>query len=251
MQDELIIDGYISTNHWVINENGFKSIINIFNYYGYAFKNHNKDETDAVVYIDFFDSKGDHLSQKKYEVHTGKSIHIDTYKIVPNFKGLVSVKMIPNGKMKRLSPSNQSPISTSYFMLYERYNKFRDFSHELYPIRKKYSLKQSEWMTLVYLDEDLETGCIIMNNCPLNEDKNAQSDVKISILDKNFQQISKIQDLKLNSGGSKLINLSEKLKKIRSEIGNKSIIISVNGTNIEQPMSINYHKTGDFNIHHF
>ena len=31
----------------------------------------------------------------------------------------------------------------------------------------------------------------------------------------------------------------------------ENIIVKVKGKNIEQPMSFNYHSSGDFNIHHF
>ena len=255
--NNLIINDYIATNHFAINNSEFRSVINIFNYYGFAFKEAKPIETDSMVYIHFYDEEGNYKKIIKKEIKTGESLHIDTNLECPNFRGLISTHMVPNGKMKRISYKEgtiQRSISTSYFVMYERFNKFRDFSHELYPVSSNIDKMESEWMTMIYLRDNLESSIIIMNKCPNQKGENFKSALTIELYDNKFSFIKSIENLQLNPGGSKIIDISDVIKdstnkNLFSKLEN--IIVKVKGKNIEQPMSFNYHSSGDFNIHHF
>ena len=249
--NNLIINDYISTNHFAINNSEFKSIINVYNYYGFAFKDLSEADTDSIVYVHFYNENGESQGIIEKEIKTGESLHIDTSIMNPNFSGLISTHMVPNGKMNRLSykmGTKQRPISTSYFIMYERFKKYRDFSHVLYPVSNKIEKINSEWMTMIYIKDDLKSSVVIMNKCPNEIKQEFKSKVTVEAYDNNFGFLKFLDEFELMPGGSKIVNVS---KNIRELLHFKSIIIKIKGNNIEQPMSLNYHDSGDFNFHHF
>lgn len=252
MKNEFLISNYIATNHWATCKNNFKSILNIFNYYGYAFKNYSKKETDADLHIHLFDENGKKQLTKIMFIETGHSLHVEINELLPNFQGIVSSQLVPKGRMKRLSNKINRPISTSYFMMYKRHDIFCDFSHELFPLKLKQNNKDLEWMTILYMSKYLQPGFVVMNSL-YNNNTNIKNTINIELKDLSNKKIFFSKKIVLNSMGSKFINLVDLLD-IDKFLDNKdsiSFTAIVKGQNIEQPMSIHLHESGDFNIHHF
>jgi hypothetical protein len=249
-----IIEGiYSETLHWATTEDGFQSTIALINYFGWAFPAAGKHQTDADVVIRFFDHNGQELEPFKSTIETGQSFHFTIGSHLPRFEGLIAVNLIPHGKMARKSASSDSPgrpIATSYFTLYERYGNFADFSHELFLLRKNINVVPQEWATVLFFDHELSPALIIMNNCDSQERPQAASEVSIQLFKMNGHPVSEINEFSLQPRGSKRLLISECFPDMAFD-GIDQVTVTVTGTNIEQPMSLHLHESGDFNLHHF
>lgn len=251
--ESFIIDDYIGTLHWGIAKEPFDSVINLYNYYGYAFKNESYEKTDADVIVRFFNENG--LEEKPYrnELKTGQALHLSIASHIPNFFGAVSVQMIPKGRMKRLTYKNgqrQRPIASSYFVLYKKKDGHQDFSHELFPVQSKPEKKNVEWATVVYPLEGTLPGVVVMNNRPLCQGYEFNSQVELELRDHDSNILTNPCKATLPPGGSRLFMMNDLFPTLK-DIGRNSMMVVVRGNNIEQPMSFHSYKTGDFNIHHF
>ena len=250
--NNFLIDNYIATNHWATCRNNFNSVLNVFNYYGFAFKDYSESQTDADLYVHLFNENGEKICSKQEFLKTGHSLHIEINSIMKNFQGIVSTQLVPKGKMKRLSNKIRLPIATSYFMMYKRNEVFCDFSHELFPIKLEYNNKVLEWMTILYFSKNLNPGFVIMNSL-FNPKIKKTDEVIIELKDINNKNTILSKKINLNGMGSKLIKLSELIdtENLIKNNETKSLTAIVRGKNIEQPMSVHLHNSGDFNIHHF
>ncbi len=244
---------YIPTIHWATTKDGFDSIVTLFNYYGYAFHNSNKEQTDADVILNFFNEDGTELQQYSATLETGRTLHIPVSKIHKNFSGIVTATMHPHGDMSRLSWKGEplhKPIATSFFMLYEKEGGYKDFSHELFMAKKTSDAKIVEWATILYTDKLIKSGFVIMNNRLYNNSSKSGSLVTVQLYDMKCNTLSNIVNFQLNPGGSRLVMLDQVFPDMELDKLD-CVTVVVRGNNIEQPMSFHVHSSGDFNIHHF
>lgn len=251
--DSLVTDDYIGTLHWVTAKDRFDSIINLYNYYGYAFNKMPPSSTDAEVRVRFFNEEGLEEQPYRHELKTGGTLHLSVSSHLPGFRGAVSVQMIPKGRMKRLTHKEgkkQRPIATSYFVLYRNQGGFQDFSHELFAVRSDPESRNVEWATVVYPLEDTRPGVVVMNNRPLCKGPAFSSRIELELRNHRSQIVAGPFQATLPPGGSRFYMMDELFPSLHQTRGG-SLMAVVRGNNIEQPMSFHAHKTGDFNIHHF
>jgi len=252
--EPLEIAGYRATLHFATARDDFDSVLSVYNYYGHAYRNSTPAETDADLTVRLFEETGKEVARRQCPVATGDTAHIRMSEVYPEFRGLVATTMVPRGRMGRLSKREgipSRPIATSYFMLYERHGKFRDFSHELFLARDSVDPKVAEWASLIYLDEGMRAGVVIMNNRPLcvGLEYGSQAEIAVGTLDGG--QITPPHRLSLPPGGSVLAMLDEVFPDLGVPTDGRAWSVVVRGTHIEQPMTIHLHASGDFNLHHF
>lgn len=157
---------YAPTLHWGIARDGFESVVTIYNYLGFAFRNEPPVRTDAVVEIRLHDGEGASAGALDAEIATGGTLHLPLSRIRAGFQGAVTVAMRPKGRMARLSWCDgkaHRPIATSFFMLYRRAG-FADFSHELFTVRADRDSAPAEWATVLFTDGSIDPSVIVMNN---------------------------------------------------------------------------------------
>lgn len=249
---DFIEDGYISTIHWATAQNGFDSLITAHNYYGFAFPGLPKDKTDAEITVDFFGEDGTLWTSIKKEIATNASLHLSTDSVAKNFQGLVALRMVPKGRMPRIKDTSGRPIASSFFMLYRLRHNFLDFSHELFPVKKAPDAREAEWSTVVYGGQFVEPSVIAMNNRPGSSNSSNGSRVKVRLLSLDSSPLTPEVTFDLPPGGSRLVELKQIFPKIISPtVQATPLLCCVRSKNIEQPMSLHRHKSGDFNVHHF
>ena len=244
---------YSETIHWATARDGFESVITIFNYLGFAFPDCSATETDAEILVRFFDEDGQALTPYHGVLATGRSLHLPVGTIHRDFQGMIAVCMSPKGRMPRLSWSEDKPhrpIATSYFMLYQRTGGFRDVSHELFNIGSEPDTNPAEWATVLLLGNALSPAIIVMNNRPYGKGKAYASAVEITLYDLANHALAAPYSVDIPPGGSKLVFCADVFPAF-AEIALNEVIATVTGRNIEQPLSLHMHPSGDFNIHHF
>lgn len=140
-------------------------------------------------------------------------------------------------------------MATSYFILYEREGGFRDFSHELFLLQRKPG-KVAEWATVLFLGADIRAAIVTMNNREPGSGAACESEAVIRLYDMAGQFLTGEHRYKLPPGGSCLTWLDEVFPHFDALKG-RAVIATVTAPNIEQPMSLHVHASGDFNVHHF
>jgi hypothetical protein len=244
---------YGGTLHWATAKDGFDSILNLYNYYAYAFRDHSQSLTDAVAEVRFFNEMGEELAPWRRDVLTGETAHLSVSTVHPGFQGIVSARLTPNGKMPRLTATTArrgATIATSYFMIYRREGEFCDFSHELFLAQSRPQTMPEEWAQIVYLRPHMRAGVIVMNSRVGCKDRAASSAVTITLCDLGGKALDMSAAFDLPPGGSRCLMLDEALPQLRS-LKQETVIVSVKSANIEQPMTLHLMASGDFNIHHF
>lgn len=244
---------YGGTLHWATARDGFESVITIVNYYGWVFAGQAPDRTDADVNVRFFDEQGTERAPHNAPLPTGRSLHLAVGTVHPGFQGLVAVSMVPRGRMPRRSarPGQPGrPIATSYFMLYERTGGFRDFSHELFLMRRDPDRSATEWATVLYFSDAVNPAIVTMNNRPLGDGFDCRADVALQLLGFDGAPLTAPHMFTLPPGGSALTELATAFPEFDRHRHPRAIITAT-ARNIEQPMSLHLHASGDFNLHHF
>jgi len=248
-----IPDLYGETLHWATARDGFESVLTIFNYLGWAFPGYPPERTDADVSLRFFAEEGRELESYSAVLGTGQALHLPVGKIHRDFRGVVATRMMPRGGMARRSATPQRPgrpIATSYFMLYEREGGFCDFSHELFLMRNKPEKTVSEWATVLFSGAGLDLAVVAMNNCAAITGAEGQSDATLRLSALDGAPLSDDYRFSLSPMGSLLIRIRDVFQEF-SDSGFGPVTATLSGANIEQPLSLHLHGSGDFNIHHF
>ncbi|MEK9643938.1 MAG: hypothetical protein VW547_00200 [Alphaproteobacteria bacterium] len=243
---------YRETLHWANARDGFESVVTIFNYLGWAFPDRDSTETDADVKLRFFAENGTELAPHTVALKTEQSLHIPVGDVHPGFRGMVATRMQPRGGMRRRSATAENPgrpIATSFFILYERTGGFRDFSHELFLLQDRPG-KAAEWATVVYLNDKTEASVVVMNNRLPESGPICASEAEIRMFGLDGAPLTDGYRFSLSPGGSRLVSLAEAFPGY-SRASRDSAIATVSARNIEQPMTLHIHRSGDFNVHHF
>ena len=241
---------YAPTLHWGIARDGFESVVTIYNYLGFAFRNEPPARTDAVVEIRLHDGEGASVGALDAEIATGGTLHLPLSRIRAGFQGAVTVAMRPKGRMARLSWCDgkaHRPIATSFFMLY-RCAGFADFSHELFTVRADRDGAPAEWATVLFTDGSIDPSVIVMNNRIGCNGDGYGSDIAMQLYDLAGAPVTDEFRFALKPGGSRLVRLADAFG---AAMPARRAIATVTGRNIEQPMTLHRHACRDFNIHHF
>jgi hypothetical protein len=243
---------YTETLHWATARDGFESVVTIFNYLGWAFPDRDDADTDAEVAVRFFAEDGTELTPHTATLRTGRSLHLPVGTVHPGFRGMVATTMTPHGGMARrsaLPAAPGRPIATSYFMLYERAGGFRDFSHELFLLQRKPGA-MVEWATVLFFDAGRTASIVVMNNRLPGGGGACAAEPAIRLYALDGAPLTGAYRFDLPAGGSRLVALPEAFPDFRPPAGG-SAVATVAARNIEQPMSLHLHASGDFNVHHF
>ena len=74
--NNFLIDNYIATNHWATCRNNFNSVLNVFNYYGFAFKDYS-EVRQMQIYMYICLMKMEKKSAQNKILKTSHSLHIE------------------------------------------------------------------------------------------------------------------------------------------------------------------------------
>lgn len=223
------------------------STIAFHNYFEQIFPN---VEIDVTLNLFYLNSHGVEVGNFSLQVPSNSSIQFDASKENIKSNGLVIIAAVPNKKIEKLKPANmkiKSKISTGFYIKWEGKNKTFDIMHEwssvsLLPIEEKI------YHIGILSKEYIKYGLILMNTI---FDKKCLSFPRLRLMNRKREVFGEIKLGKIPSMGSIVVALNDIFPDIDFLLKkNSSLVIDLFAENLAPPLTVEWHTSGDFHIHH-
>ncbi len=226
----------------------WRSVVSFINYYEQIFPGLG---VEAHLHAVFHDMNGREIHAHNEVVAPGAAVQIDTRELGITSPGLVAVAAIAKADLMSLAAGRfkvNPKVPTSFYISWERAGKYRDFMHEWDCVANGPPVTATHHFGMNFTPLVIDYGLVVTNP---NMAEPPPGKDRIVVRDEAKRVLGAVEIARLPAMGSRVIRFADYFPKI-NELLEKNNILIVDFVTTQQavPLTIEWHKAGDFHINH-
>jgi hypothetical protein len=240
---------YGFSSHYALAGNDWRSIVSFFNYYEQVFPGLG---VEAHLYVVFHDPDGRELHAHDQVVAPGAAVQVNTRELGITKPGLVAVAAIAKADLTALAAGRfkvNPKVPTGFYMTWDKAGKYRDFMHEWEGVANGPASTVTHHIGLNFTALLDDYGLVVMNP---NLAAPPPGRDRMSVRNATDNKIlGEVELERLPAMGSRVIKFADHFPAINEWLKlNRILLVDFVTTQQAGPLTFEWHKAGDFHIHH-
>jgi hypothetical protein len=243
-KSRFVVGRTVPTLAWGREGGGFHTRISLFNYYSLLFEDR-PVRCRGRIYL--FDERGREAAAVERELGPLEQWQFELGSAVSSFQGTIAVQLIPDWLPDL---KHDKYVGTLFFAVYRDEAGHCDYTHETDRMRFEDDGKEQYESTAIPTSEDLDFSIVVQNSYFGDDEGKCDRTFDVQMRDAAGRPLLETT-LELGPRESRVIPLSQLGPDVRAGLAGRPGSVHVSGRHINQPLTLQRHRDGDFNIHHF
>lgn len=241
--------GHAFATQYVLAETGWNSFLSFHNYYDEVFPG---KRITARLHLVFHDPDGRETLNYEVDIAPGGVAQIDCRKLGIRVSGIVAMAAVPAADLTKLAEGKfkiRSHIGTGFYITWERQGRWRDMMHEWTDVVTNESAVNVQHVGFAASNQPVDYGMVLMNPSIA---PSSGLPIALTLRTDKGHQVGRTAEMQaLPAMGSRIASLSEIFADFTDLLGkHRRLVVSVASRNHSPPLTAEWHRSGDFHLHH-
>lgn len=205
------------------------------------------------LHLCFFDEDGKEIDYIRQEVKPRGFCQFETLSRVKHSRGMVGVLAAPRADLGTISRGRlklRESIGTGFYITWNGFQGHIDVMHEWLPLLSTPTDARTYYLGLNGFSEQVRWGALLMNRVASGDQRSVATPT-VEVVSPDRRVLGRIVCDPIRSLGTRLLDLSATFPQINDWLRRyKTCVIKITGHNLADPLSVEWHSSGDFHFHH-
>ena len=241
--------GHAFPTQYVLAETGWNSFLSFHNYYDEVFPG---KRITARLHLVFHDPEGRETLNHEVDIAPGGTVQIDCRKLGVCISGIVAMAAVPAANLSQFAEGKfkiRAQVGTGFYVTWEREGLWRDMMHEWTDVLTTESVVNIQHVGFAASNEPVDYGMVLMNPSIA---PSSGVPIELTLRTDKRQQVGRKAELHaLPAMGSRIISMSETFADFTDLLAkHRRLVVTVASRNHSPPLTAEWHRSGDFHLHH-
>jgi hypothetical protein len=241
--------GFGFSSQYVLAEGPWNSVLAFHNYFEEVFPGR---DVSARLHLVFHDAAGRETGAHAIDVAAGAAIQIDCRALGVPSDGVVAMAAVPDTDLTALTEGKfkiKSRVTTGYYITWEHAGRWRDTMHEWAEVGSIAQRRSVQHVGFAAAGYPIDCG-LVLTNPTCAADGGAAVTLRLRSADGRMAP-KQVPLEALAPMGSRVVRLNEHFPNFDAQLAQYgSLVVDVESTLAGPPLTFEWHRSGDFHIHH-
>lgn len=241
--------GFGFSSQYVLAEGAWNTLLAFHNYFEEVFPGKG---IGARLHLVFHDGDGREVAVHAVDVAPGASVQIDCRALGVASNGIVAMVAVPDADLAPLAEGKfkiKSRVTTGYYITWEYDRRWRDTMHEWAEVTAATPRHGTQHVGFAAASSALDCG-LVLTNPTVAATPAGRSELRLRSTNGRLRS-TRVDIPNLPPMGSRLLRLSEPFPAFASQLAEHGrLVVDVESSQAAPPLTAEWHRSGDFHIHH-
>ncbi len=241
--------GFGFSSQYVLAEGPWNSVLAFHNYFEEVFPGR---EVAARLHLVFHNAAGHETAVHAIDVAPGGAVQIDCRALGVPSDGVVAMAAVPDADLAALADGKfkiKSRVTTGYYITWEHAGRWRDTMHEWAEVSSAAPRRSVQHVGFAATGHPIDCGLVLTNPTTEPVDDPVAA-LRLRSADGRLPP-TRVPLQALAPMGSRVVRLAEHFPDFDALLSRHGrLVVDVESTQAGPPLTIEWHRSGDFHIHH-
>ena len=242
--------GFGFSSQYVMAEAPWNTVLSFHNYFEEVFPG---KQVAVRLHLVFHDRDGREVSVHETDVAPGAAVQLDCRALGVRHDGVVAMAAVPDADIAALSAGKfkiKSRVTTGYYITWEHAGRWRDTMHEWTEVSSATPRRSIQHVGFATAGLAIACGLVLTNPTVVAAPSGARASMRLRSADGRLQPRSVPLET-LPPMGSRVVRLAEAFPDFDHLLAEHGrLVVDVESTQAGPPLTAEWHRSGDFHIHH-